>query len=153
MYTMGKLPTSSLHFNHETIIRTRIYLVIYSYVLNTTVFSLFKFKTLLVLFQCLPSHKSAFVRNMYIYVFRNLYIYMRFCQEDVKTDTLIYFSNQVNMYKFAFSISFLHSFIFVANRYLVTYLLIILSTLIDEQGQTKERRASRGYHRMNFFTT
>ena len=48
------------------------------------------------------------------------------------------------MYKFAFSI------LFLSNRYLVTYLLIILSTLIDKQGQTQERRAIRGYHRMDF---
>ena len=48
MYTMGKLPPLSPHFIHGTIIRTGIQLVLYSHVFNTTVFALFKFKTLIL---------------------------------------------------------------------------------------------------------
>ena len=44
---MGKLTPLSPHFIHETIIRTSIWLVQYSHIFNTTVFALFKFKTLI----------------------------------------------------------------------------------------------------------
>ena len=48
MYTMGKLPPLSPHFIHGTIIRTGIWLVLHSNVFNTTVFAIFKFKTLIL---------------------------------------------------------------------------------------------------------
>ena len=51
MYTAGKLPPLSPHFNHGTIIRTVTQLVLYSHGFNTTVFALFKFKTLIFNFK------------------------------------------------------------------------------------------------------
>ena len=46
MYTTCKLPPSLPHFSHGTIIQTGIQFVLYSHVFHTTVFALFKFKTL-----------------------------------------------------------------------------------------------------------
>ena len=47
MYTMDKLPPSSSHFNHGTIMRTGILLVLYFRVSNTSVFPLFNLRTLI----------------------------------------------------------------------------------------------------------
>ena len=47
MHTVGKLSSLSPHFIHGTIIQTGIWLAFYSHVFNTTVFALFKFKTLI----------------------------------------------------------------------------------------------------------
>ena len=47
MHAMGKLSSLSPHFIHGTIIQTGIWLALYSHVFNTTVFALFKFKTLI----------------------------------------------------------------------------------------------------------
>ena len=47
MYTMGRLLPLSPRFIRGTVIRTGIWLVLYSHVFDTTIFVLFKFKTLI----------------------------------------------------------------------------------------------------------
>ena len=54
MYAMGKLPPLSPHFINGTKIRTRIQLALYSHFFNTTVFTLFKSKTLIFILKGPP---------------------------------------------------------------------------------------------------
>ena len=60
MYAMGKLPPLSPHFINGTKIRTRIQLALYPHFFNTTVFTLFKSKTLIFILKG-PPWKQSYV--------------------------------------------------------------------------------------------
>ena len=84
MYTMNKLPPSSPHFNHGTIIRTGIYSLYYiPMFLILLFFSLLKFKILF---------KFTLVRNIYTYILHVILIY-------IHTYIYIYICMYVYIYK------------------------------------------------------